>query len=99
LNFGPDRKKIKFDFFSYGMEIFEMQAGIFRRAVSAGLVRKGKEEVAVYYMRGIISTYVMLYVDGRGQFPPELARTIVSDMVNGLGTSSPEKGHQNRMES
>jgi AcrR family transcriptional regulator len=85
LNFGPDRKKINYDFFSYGMDLFRMQAGLMRRASRAGIIRKGKEEAAVYYLRGIISTYVMLYVDGRGQLPRGLARTIVNDMVHGLG--------------
>lgn len=84
LNFGPDRKRIDYDFYSYGLEIFEMQAALIRRAADAGIIKKGKEEATVYYLRGIITTYVMLYVDGHGEFPSGLARTIVSDMVNGL---------------
>jgi len=85
LNFGPDRKKIGYDFHAYGLELFDMLSGLMRRASEAGLIRNGKEEAAVYYLRGIISTYVMLYVDGHGEFPPGLARTIVTDMLDGLG--------------
>ena len=90
LNFGPDRKKINYDFAAYGMQLFQMQAGLMRRASEAGIIKKGKEEVAVYYLRGIISTYVMLYVDGRGELPANLAQTIVTDMVHGLGASASE---------
>ncbi len=84
LNFGPDRKKIDYDFYSYGMEIFRMITGVMCRASEAGMIREGKEETAADYLRGIINMYVMLYVDGRYDLPPELARTIVTDMVNGL---------------
>ena len=85
LNFGPDRKKIDYDFYSYGMENLRILTELMRCASERGLIRRGKEETAVYYLRGIISTYVMLYVDGRGGLPPGLARTIVTDMMNGLG--------------
>jgi AcrR family transcriptional regulator len=84
LNFGPDRKKINYDFYSYGMEIFRMLTGVMRRASEEGMIQEGKEETAADYLRGIINMYVMLYLDGRCDFPPELARTIVTDMVNGL---------------
>jgi AcrR family transcriptional regulator len=84
LNFGPDRKKINYDFYAYGMEIFQMLAELMRRASAAGVIRRGKEEAAVYYLRGIISAYVMLYADGRSELAPDLARTIVTDMANGL---------------
>lgn len=84
LNFGPDRKKINFDFYSYGMEIFQLLVGVMRHASGEGMIREGKEETAVDYLRGIMNIYVMLYVDGRCDFPPELARTIVTDLVNGL---------------
>ncbi|MBI4832186.1 MAG: hypothetical protein HY801_11690, partial [Candidatus Lindowbacteria bacterium] len=36
------------------------------------------------YLRGIINDYVMSFLDGRGDLPPELAKIIVADMVNGL---------------
>jgi hypothetical protein len=85
--FGPDRQKINYDFFAYAMENFVMEEALMRRAAAAGVVRKGKEETAVHYLRGIINTYVMLYVDGRLGFPEGLARMIVSDMLNGLGPS------------
>ena len=86
LNFGPDRKKIDYDFYSYGMENLRILTELMRCASEQGLIRRGKEETAVYYLRGIINTYVMLYVDGRGGLAPDLARTIVADMINGLGT-------------
>jgi AcrR family transcriptional regulator len=85
LNFGPDRKKINYDFHSYDMEIFRMLMGLMRRISRAGVMRKGKEEAFVYYLRGIINAYVMLYIDGQGELPPRLARTVVTDIVNGLG--------------
>lgn len=88
LNFGPDRKKIKYDFAAYGMEILGLMTEPMRRASRAGIIQQGKEEVAVYYLRGIISTYVILYVDGHGDLPAELARTIVTDMIRGLGASA-----------
>jgi hypothetical protein len=56
-----------------------------KRASRAHIIRPGKEETAVYYLRGILSAYVMLYVDGRGDLPSGLARAIVTDLVNGLG--------------
>ena len=87
LNFGPDRKKIHYDFYSYGMENARILTELMRRGSDKGLIRRGKEETAVYYLRGIVSTYVMLYVDGRGKLPPGLARTIVTDIMNGLGPS------------
>jgi AcrR family transcriptional regulator len=85
VNFGPDRDKIDYDFFSYGMELFRMQVALMHRAVEAGLIRAGKEEDSVHYLRGIINTFVMLYVDGRHPLNSDLAVTIVSDMVHGLG--------------
>jgi len=90
LNFGPDRKKINYDFHAYGMDILRIMTGLMRRGSEEGLIRRGKEETAVYYLRGIVNTYVMLYVDGRGELPPDLARTIVTDMMNGLGPSNPD---------
>ncbi len=87
LNFGPDRKKIDYDFVAYGFDILRMLTDLMRSASAAGIIRRGKEETAVYYLRGIISTYVMLYVDGRGELPRTLARTIVDDLVNGLKPS------------
>jgi len=84
LTFGPDRKKISYDFHAYDEEIFKLRMKLLRRASETGLIRKGKEEDAVRYLQGIISTYVMYRVDGNGQFPDGLARTIVTDMVNGL---------------
>ena len=84
LSFGPDRKKIKYDFLAYDNEISELLTGLLRRVSEAGLIREGKAEVAAHYVGGIISAYVMRHVDGNGQFYPELAETIVSDMVNGL---------------
>lgn len=84
LNFGPDRKKISYDFHGYDAEVTGMLTDLLRRASEAGLIRKGKEDVAVRYMQGIIRAYVMYHFDGNDQFSPELARTIVTDMVNGL---------------
>ena len=86
LNFGPDRKKIDYDFHGFGDEMSDMLTGLMRRASEAGLIRKGKEEAAAHYLRGIVSAYVMPYMDGHEEFPPGLARTIVTDMVSGLGT-------------
>jgi len=85
LNFGPDRKKIDYDFYASAMEIFDMMLDIMHRASSAGVIKRGKEEAAVYYLQGIISAYVMLYIDGRGDFPRDLARMIVTDVISGLG--------------
>ncbi len=96
LNFGPDRKKIAFDFTAYGMEILRMMTKAMRRASKTGIIRKGKEEVAVYYLRGIISTYVMLYVDGRSELRQSLARTIATDLVDGLGAAGRKKTEKNR---
>ena len=84
LTFGPDRKKISYDFHAYDEEIFNLRMKLSRRASETGLIRKGKEEVAVRYMQGIISTYVMYRVDGHGRFPDGLARTVVTDMIEGL---------------
>ena len=84
LTFGPDRKKIQYDFYAYDIEISGLMTELLVRASDSGLIRKGKEETAMEYMRGIISRYVMYYVDGNGQLSPGLARTIVTDMVNGL---------------
>ncbi len=88
VNFGPDREKIDYDFHAYGMEIFRMQVGLMRRAAQAGVIREGKEEDAVYYLRGIISTFVMLYLDGRHTLNSNVAKTIVADLIAGLGRSN-----------
>lgn len=85
LSFGPDRKKFSYDFHSFDREMFRMLSGLMRRASETGIIRSGKEEAAVYYLEGIINTYIMLYIDGDGELQPELARTIVTDMVKGLG--------------
>ena len=85
LNFGPDRKKINYDFQSYSMENFRILTELITRASDAGLIRSDKVEATVDYLRGIISTYVMRYVDGRGELPSELPRTIVTDIISGLG--------------
>jgi AcrR family transcriptional regulator len=87
VNFGPDRKKINYDFYAYSMEIFRMQMALMRKAVKAGLLREGNEERAVYYLRGIISTFAMLFIDGRHRLNSNLARTIVVDLLNGLGAA------------
>jgi AcrR family transcriptional regulator len=84
LTFGPDRKKIEYDFLAYDKEINTLLMELVGRVSEAGLIRDGKEEVSVRYVRGIISAYVMDHVDGNGRLHPELAETIVSDMVNGL---------------
>ena len=85
VNFGPDRKKIDYDFYAYSMEIFQMQRAIMHKAVEAGLLQAGKEEDAVYYLRGIISTFTMLHIDGRQRLRPHLAEMIVHDLLNGIG--------------
>jgi AcrR family transcriptional regulator len=84
LTFGPDRKKIQYDFHAYDNELSGLMTELLRCVSDAGLIRKGKEKTAMEYVRGIISRYVMYYVDGNGQLSPVLARTIVTDMVNGL---------------
>jgi hypothetical protein len=73
------------------MKMLRLMSEPMSRASEAGIIQRGKEEVAVYYLRGIISTYVMLYVDGRGELPDDLARTIVSDMVYGLNRQNIEQ--------
>jgi AcrR family transcriptional regulator len=85
LNFGPDRKKINYDFQSYSIENSRLLTGLITRASDAGLIRSDKVEATVDYLRGIITTYVMRYVDGRGELPSELPRTIVTDIISGLG--------------
>jgi len=85
LNFGPDRKKINYDFQSYSMENFRILTNLMKRASDAGLIRPDKAEATINYLRGIINTYVMRYVDGRGELPSELPRTIVTDIISGLG--------------
>ncbi len=85
LNFGPDRKKINYDFQSYSIENFRILTNLMKRASDAGLIRPDKAEATVNYLRGIINTYVMRYVDGRGELPSELPRTIVTDIISGLG--------------
>ena len=92
VNFGPDRKKIDYDFYGYGMETRKMLTELLQRASESGVIQNGKEEDAAYYLRGIVTTFVMRYVDGRGELPPQLARTIVTDMVNGLGEHKPGSG-------
>jgi AcrR family transcriptional regulator len=87
INFGPDRKKIDYDFYAYSMEIFRMQIALMRKAVKAGLLQEGKEEEAVYYLRGIISTFAMMFIDGRYRLNSNLARTIVVDLLSGLGSA------------
>lgn len=87
ISFGPDRKKISYDFYAYDAEMFELRLLAFGRASKEGLINEGREGDAVRYIQGIISTYVMYRVDGHGDFPSGLSRTIVSDLVNGLGTS------------
>jgi AcrR family transcriptional regulator len=94
--FGPDRKTVKYDFRSYGLEIRQMLVGLMKRASKAGVIQPGKEEAAAYYLRGIISAYVMLYVDGSGDLAPGLARAIVTDLVNGLGPHAAQDASQTR---
>ncbi|GAB4340930.1 MAG: TetR/AcrR family transcriptional regulator [Candidatus Abyssubacteria bacterium] len=89
LNFGPDKHKLDYDFLSYGAEIFEIMLGLIRRAVHAGIVREGKETAAAVYLRGIINDYAISFLEGLGDFEAGLARTIVSDLITGLGN----KGH------
>jgi AcrR family transcriptional regulator len=84
LTFGPDRKKINYDFHAYDAEISDLLTGLLLQASEAGLIRKGKEDAAMQYVRGIISRYSMYHVDGNRQFSPGLAETIVTDMVDGL---------------
>ena len=84
LTFGPDRKKINYDFGEFDNEINELLVELLGRVSEAGLIREGKEEDAVRYVRGIISAYVMGRVDGNCHFHPGLAETVVSDLVNGL---------------
>lgn len=91
INFGPDRDKINYDFHAYGMEIFHMQTALMCKAVEAGLIQEGKEEDAVYYLRGIINTFVMLFMDGRHPLNSNLARTAVTDLVYGLGRRNSER--------
>ena len=55
LTFGPDSKKINYDFLEYDNEINELLVGLLGRVSEAGLIRKGKEEDAARYVRGIIS--------------------------------------------
>lgn len=85
LNFGPDRKKINYDFQTYSMENNRILTDLIQRASDAGLIRSDKVEATVDYLRGIINTYVMRYVDGRGELPSDLPRTIVTDIISGLG--------------
>ena len=84
LTFGPDRKKINYDFYAYDAEISHLLKGLLLQASDSGLIRGGKEDAAVQYVRGIINRYVMYRVDGNDRFSPELAETIIMDMVNGL---------------
>ncbi|RJP22326.1 MAG: TetR/AcrR family transcriptional regulator [Candidatus Abyssobacteria bacterium SURF_5] len=87
INFGPDRKKITYNFYDYSMSIFDMQVSLMRRMSQARLLKNGKEEAAVYYLRGIISTFAMMYLDGRHPLNSNLAKNIVVDLVGGLGAS------------
>ena len=98
LNFGPDRRKINYDFYAYGMETLRMMTRLMQRASETGMIRPGKEETAVYYLRGIINTYVMLYVDGRSGLAADVARTIVTDMIYGLAASDSEQPRKDNME-
>jgi AcrR family transcriptional regulator len=86
LNFGPDKHKVDYDFHSYGREILQVMVRLMSRASKAGVIQEGKEEVAAVYLRGIINDYVMSFLEGIGMLPLKLSRTIVSDMVNGLGS-------------
>ncbi|MBI5119245.1 TetR/AcrR family transcriptional regulator [Candidatus Poribacteria bacterium] len=95
LNFGPDRHKIDYDFMSYGAKIFSLMKRLMERASEAGVVRRGKEEAAVIYLRGIINDFVTSYLDGGPDFSSDLAHTIATDMVNGLRPSS---GKDTRLE-
>jgi len=85
LNFGPDRKKINYDFHSFATEIFGIMLRLMQQASEAGLIRQGKEETAVYHLQGIVGTYVMRFIDGEAELHADLARMIVTDLVKGLG--------------
>jgi AcrR family transcriptional regulator len=89
LNFGPDKHKLNYDFLSYGMKIFDIMLSLMRRAVRAGLIREGKETAAALYLRGIINDYVIGFLEGIAGFDPDLSRTIVTDLITGLGNETP----------